>query len=141
MNKVINGKRYDTETTTKKAMACANVNTRDFSYWEETLYQKRTGEYFLYGQGGPMSRYAVSEGNNTWSGGSKIIPLTESQARKWAEQHLNGDEYDEIFSLPDDEAGKKMITLSLPEGGIERIRSEAGKAGVTMSEYITRLVK
>ena len=141
MNKVIQGKRYDTETATKKAFACSNTNSRDFSYWEETLYQKRTGEYFLYGQGGPMSRYAVSYGNNTWSGGAMIIPLSESQARKWAEQHLDGDEYDEIFSLPDDEAGKKMITLSLPEGVIERIRSEAGKAGVTMSEYVTRLVK
>ena len=141
MNKVINGKRYDTDTATKKAMTCSNVSSRDFSYWEESLYQKRTGEYFLFGQGGPMSRYAVSEGNNTWSGGSKIIPLSESQARKWAEQHLDGDEYDEIFSLPDDEAGKKIISLSLPEGVIERIRSEAGKAGVTMSEYVTRLVK
>lgn len=141
MNKVIQGKRYDTETATKKAFVCSNVSSRDFSYWEETLYQKRTGEYFLFGQGGPMSRYAVSEGNNTWSGGAKIIPLSEGQARKWAEQHLDGDEYDEIFSLPDDEAGKKIISLSLPEAVIERIRTEAGKAGVTMSEYVTRLVK
>ena len=73
MKKIINGKRYDTET----ANLCGNTSYSyrgDFHFWREELYQKRTGEFFLYGEGGPMTKYSVSTGQNTWSGGEKIIP-------------------------------------------------------------------
>ena len=44
-----------------------------------------------------MSKYSVSVDCNIVSGGSEIIPLTEAEARTWAEEHLDGDEYEEIF--------------------------------------------
>lgn len=97
MKKIINGKKYDTETATKKASAYASCSMSDFGYWEEELYQKRTGEFFLYGHGGPASKYSVTVGQNEWSGGEKLIPLSMEAAQKWAEKHLDGDEYEEIF--------------------------------------------
>lgn len=60
----------------------AGESYRDFRYVEETLYRKRTGEFFLFGQGGPASKYAVSTGLNSWSGGSKIIPLSVAEAKQ-----------------------------------------------------------
>jgi hypothetical protein len=69
----------------------------NFSQFSETLYRKKTGEFFLYGEGGPMTKYAVAEGSNSWRGGSRIMPLSFHEAREWAEEHLSGEEYEAIF--------------------------------------------
>lgn len=97
MKKIINGKKYDTETAKAVAYDRNGYSYRDFKWWEETLYQKKTGEFFLHGQGGAMSKYAKSCGQNSWCGGSEIIPMTLDEASKWAEEHIDGDVYENIF--------------------------------------------
>ena len=97
MKQIINGKKYNTETAKEMGCWSNNYYTNDFNYCEETLYRKKTGEFFLHGEGGAMSKYSQSCGQNTWSGGSEIIPMTEAEAREWAEKHLTVDEYEEIF--------------------------------------------
>ena len=97
MKKIINGKKYDTETAKLVGSWSNNRSYRDFNYCEEHLYKKRTGEFFLYGKGGPMSKYSVSCGQNSWSGGNKIIPMTDDKAKAWAKMHLDADEYEDIF--------------------------------------------
>ena len=68
-----------------------------FGKCSETLYRKRTGEFFLYGEGGPMSKYGVAYGDNEWGYGEEIRPLTVDEAKAWAEKHLDADEYEEVF--------------------------------------------
>ena len=97
MKKIIGGKKYDTETAKAIAYYCAPGDVRDFGYFEETLYRKKTGEYFLYGKGGPASAYSRSCGQNEWAGGECIKPLTEYEARAWAERCIDADEYETIF--------------------------------------------
>lgn len=97
MKKIINGKKYDTETAREIGCDGNNLSRRDFKWWTEVLYQKRTGEFFLYGEGGPASRYAVSADGHGWDSGKQIIPLSEDKARNWAEEHLDADEYEKIF--------------------------------------------
>lgn len=96
MNQIINGKRYDTNTATKIGLYDNRLATSDCKWYRETLMVKRTGEYFLVGQGGPMSIYAERV-DNTTSGGVKIIPLSVENAKKWAEGHLTAVEYEEKF--------------------------------------------
>ena len=139
MNKIINGKRYDTDTAKELAWDASNEGRNDFHFWKETLYQKRTGEFFLYGEGGAMSRYAERIDQNSWSGGSQIIPLTVEAAKKWAEEHLDGDEYEELFELTEDES-KRTVTFSLPENAIESLTRMAAEAGINKSEMLTRLI-
>src|SRR5690606_41772958 len=57
-------------------------NRTDFRFWSEELYRKKTGEFFLYGEGGPASKYGRKIEQNTWSGGEQIIPLTLKEDRK-----------------------------------------------------------
>lgn len=97
MRKIINGKKYDTETAKELGRRFSGESYRDFSHIEEILYRKRTGEFFLYGSGGPASRYAVRTGQNSWSGGSKLIPLSTQEARDWAEQYLTPDDFEAVF--------------------------------------------
>ncbi len=97
MKRIIKGKKYDTETATKLGYACSNASRNDFSFWEEELYRKKTGEYFMYAFGGPATGYAELCGNNCWKSGERIYPLTIEKAKEWAERYLDVDEYEEIF--------------------------------------------
>jgi hypothetical protein len=98
MKKIINGKLYNTSTATLIGSAGYGY-PGDFSHWREELYRKKTGEFFLYGEGGPMSKYSRKIGQNEWSGGEKIHPLTLKEAQKWAEEHLDIEEYEQVFGV------------------------------------------
>lgn len=55
MKKIINGKMYNTETATELGNFWNGLSTNDFRNLSETLYRKKNGEFFLYGQGGAMT--------------------------------------------------------------------------------------
>lgn len=140
MKKIINGKRYDTEAAEKVAEAYSNLARNDFGYWEEELYRKRTGEFFLYGWGGPASRYSKTAGLNSWSGCEKIRPLTIEEAQKWAEENLDGDDYEAIFGEVTELEEKKTVALSLSLAAIDQMKRKAAAEGITFSEYVERLI-
>ncbi len=96
MVKIINKKKYNTKTADLLAEWSNNYGCGDFHNICEYLYRKHTGEYFLYGHGGPMTSYAESCGNG-WTGGEDIIPFTEDEARSWCEKHVDGNTYESIF--------------------------------------------
>ena len=96
MKKIINGKKYDTDTATLIASWDNGLGYNDFSFCKENLYRKKTGEYFIHGEGGALSKYSKSVEMNTRVGGESITPLTEEEAKTWVEQHAN-ESYEEIF--------------------------------------------
>ncbi len=138
MKKIINGKRYDTNTA-KHIHGTRNSIPSDFAYWREDLYVKRTGEYFLHGQGGPMSKYSQQVGQNEWTGGQKIVPLNLKEAQKWAEKYLSADEYEEIFGKA--EEGKVQISTWIEESIKEEIDKLRDEQGLTIADIIKTGVK
>lgn len=140
MKKIIGGKRYDTET----AHFCGSDQyggPRDFHYWREELYRKTTGEFFLHGEGGAMSKYAISAGQNEWSGGEKIIPLSPAKAKEWAEEHLSGEEYEAVFGPVEDDGTKTLQMLSLPASTVEKLKRKAGERGMSLSDLATEILE
>lgn len=135
MKKVIAGKLYDTNTA--KELGLDNGGD-GFSHWCERLYQKRTGEFFLHGQGGPMTRYARSIDQNSWSGGEKIIPLSVKNAQKWVEDHLDADEYEKIFGLPED--GVEVLHVELPAPLMAQIRINAAGLQQSLKDYVVSIL-
>ncbi len=135
MKKIIMGKVYDTATARQLARIDTG-STAELSFWSETLFQKRTGEYFIHGEGGPMSRYAVSVGQNEWGWGEKIIPLSAEKARAWAEEHLGTDEYERIFGIPDEGAEPVMLSVLLPADLSALIRQKAAEKGISLTAYV-----
>ena len=97
MKKIINGKMYNTETAKKIAYSSNGLPLGDFNRLDETLYQKNTNEFFLYGSGGANTQYSESCGENSWSGGNGIIPLSIAQAKDWIENHCPADTYIKTF--------------------------------------------
>lgn len=139
MKKIINGRLYDTETA-KKLGSDSYSNYGDFHYWEETLYQKKTGEFFLHGEGGAATKYAKAVDQNSWSGGERIMPLSYAEASEWAEKHLSADRYIEIFGEPAEDDSRQTITLSLSGGAVAKAKQAAAKAGLTLSAYVESLI-
>ena len=93
--KIINGKRYDTEISTRIADCGASCARTDFHWWKETLYRTPQGRFFLEGTGGPMTRWARTVGQNSPDVGG-IRALTDDEARAWVEKYAN-DQYAGLF--------------------------------------------
>lgn len=142
MKKIINGKLYNTETARKLGSYENMADYRNFHYFCEALYQKRTGEYFLHGEGGPMTQYARTIDQNSWSGGEKIMPMSVEAARKWAEEHLDADDYAEAFGMPDEgDDAVESLHVQLPAALMAEIRSDAAERGISLRTYIEQLIR
>lgn len=140
MKKVINGLLYNTETAVVVGYRDNGRTERDFAYCCETLYRKKTGEYFLHGEGHGNSRYGVWHGNSGgW--GEEIRPYSPSDARQWAEENLTADEYSAEFGEPAESlTGKINITISVLQSTkqkLEQLRQDTGKS---MSQIVDELV-
>ncbi len=129
MKKVINGKLYDTDTAKFLGDFDNGKFTNDFSYLYEGLYQKRTGEHFLHCVGGELTTYH----------GSLIKPLTYEEAKKWAEEHLTGDEYVAIFGEPGEDDNARL-SLHLSAAAVARLKREAAIRGWTISAVVEDLI-
>ena len=89
MKKVINGKMYNTDTA--ELLGEYSNSEYGFNHVYEGLYVTKNGTYFLHGEGGPNTyygRYATCR---------NIELLSVEEAKKWAETHLDADEYIEAF--------------------------------------------
>lgn len=87
MKKRIGSRMYDTET----AKLIAKRWTRglhpgsDFRWMRETLFQKKTGEFFIFGAGGPMSEYARECSDGSWTSGCGFRLLGSEHVQLWLE--------------------------------------------------------
>lgn len=96
MKKIIEKKVYNTETA-KEIGWCGNgCHVNDFNYMRQTLYQTKRGQYFLHCEGGANTCYSERVGN-MYCAGEVIKLMTEPEARLWAEENLEADEYIEHF--------------------------------------------
>ena len=143
MRKIINGRTYNTKTSKSIGEWWNGHNTNDFQYCCETLYKNTKGAYFLHGEGGALSRYAVSNGNNT-SGGEQITPCTKDEAMEWAEEHLDAEEYEAEFG-EQEEAGSDLTTrervnLTLDRDIVASLRQLAKDTDAVMGRMVDRAI-
>lgn len=138
MKKVINGKRYNTETAQHKAEWDNELPVNDFSYYTEDLYLKKTGEYFLHGKGGAASPYSKSVGNASVES-EKIVPLTIEEAQKWVEEKLDADQYEEIFGVIDE--GNSVINVLIPESLHNKLREASEERGLSQKDIVVEALE
>ena len=96
MKKIIDGKIYNTETA-ERICGYQYGTPGDFTYCSEDLYKTRKGAYFVAGEGGALTRYSRSTGDNSTTGGEGLRVLPEDEARKWCEQYGTADDYVRTF--------------------------------------------
>lgn len=138
MKKIINQRRYDTSTST---LMGERETGSGFQYIREKLYQKRNGEFFLHGFGGPSTKYAVSIEQNTWSEGEELIPLSPESAKQWAEDYLDAEKVSEIFQISEDaENDKKFVGFSISQNAIVRLALLAAERKTSKSQVVEDLI-
>ena len=104
MKRIINGKRYDTSKATEIASYSSPHSRRDFHFYAESLYRTPRGNWFLCGEGGPLSKYSTPAWGGGWTGGEGLTPLTPDEARAWLERHDFVEELEENFAEQIEEA-------------------------------------
>ncbi|NNU78158.1 hypothetical protein [Clostridium estertheticum] len=103
MRRVIEKRVYDTDTALMIAEDWNGLGDNDFRSLNEELYKTKKGNYFIYGSGGPLTKYGKSRGNQI-DGSSKIILMSEQEAYKWLEEKGETEAIEEFFPNKFEEA-------------------------------------
>lgn len=140
MKKIINGKLYDTDTAREIDSWANRMDVRDWHYFRETLYRKKTGEYFLHGEGGPMTHYAERVEQNGWRGSERIVPLTWDAAREWAEAHMDADDYQAEFGEVAEDDSTYALHAVIPAALGEKLRRAASQRGQSITDVLIGLL-
>lgn len=98
MEKIINGKKYDTETATL-VTGWNYGNWSDFKYVRENLYLTKKGQWFVAGEGGSFSKYGEQVGNGAFSCGEQINLISEDEAKEFIEKYGDSEIYEQYFEV------------------------------------------
>ena len=143
MRKVINGRTFNTETSKRIGSWDNGIYGSDFRSCEEDLYKNTKGAYFLVGEGGPMSKYSVSHGNDT-IGSTELIPMTATEAQDWAEGHLEVEEYEAEFGVQEEAASdlttRERVNLTLDNEIVARLRKHSADTGIPMARIVDKAI-
>lgn len=139
MKRYIKNKVYDTDTA-RFIGRIGYSNPGDLNYWSDNLYQKKTGEFFMFCEGGAMSKYSKQTGDNEWSGDWTIKPVNYDEAEKWAQINLDADTYEKYFVAQTDDDGKVQMGINVSKANAERLRKNSAKLGMGVSQYIESLI-
>lgn len=119
MNKKINGKTYNTETA--KAIFVYEGGEGECAI-KETLYKKRTGEFFLFCEGGNTSPYAAcSIEDNGFIAYHRFIVLKDVMVREWVATRIGDAAYLEMFGQTREEHWNGILEEAKAE--IEQIKN------------------
>lgn len=136
MKKVIDGSLYNTDTA-KRLLEWDNCRYGSLDFCSEVLYRTKSGKYFLHCEGGAMSKYARRCGDNNWSGGELVVPMTEAAAREWASESFSGDEYLSAFPAIDED----LHSVAVSDQCYARLKALKDLTGKTFAQLVELSVK
>ena len=86
-----------------------------------------------------MSRYAEPDVGGGWTGGEKIIPMSEDNAKEWIEDNLDADDYESVFGeVEEDTAQISAVITANVKSKLDDLKKRTGE---TTAEIITRLIE
>lgn len=127
MKKIINGSRYNTET----AQLLGTYETGmpgDINHRGEELFRTRVEKYFIHHYGN-----CFPKPSGGWGWGEELIPVSEDDARQWAEQRLDGDAYEAAFGEVDENA---RLNVLLPQELLDKLDDRSESDGVNRSVVV-----
>ena len=135
MKKIIKNTLCNTETAKLLGSFENGERPGDIGYIREVLYRTKSGAYFLHAEGGAGTRYAQQTEPNHWRSGERITLLDLESAQKWAEEHLDGDEYIKAFGEPEE-----RTTIMISAATKARLSDIKAKTGKSFGDIIAEAV-
>ena len=93
----------------------------------------------MYGYGGARTAYAEADGN-MWTSGEKIVPLSEADAKAFAEEHASPEVYEQYFGEVS-EGDTYRTTITLSGTAKKKLQSLALERRENISQVIERLIE
>ncbi|WP_149312388.1 toxin-antitoxin system HicB family antitoxin [Methylobacterium sp. P1-11] len=129
MKRIIEGKTYNTETSTRIAKAPQHEDEMDQF---DLLYQTRHGAFFCY-YGGETPFGDPFE---------NLKPLSPSEAQAWLERYNFVDEIEKLFGeQPEAGEAESRITVRIPDSLKIRIEALAKSNGQSLNAWIMRCLE
>lgn len=104
-SRIIDGLLYDTETATLICDLSINTDRSNWHFDETGLYRTQKGAFFVAGEGGPLSRWALTTtggGSAHHDPGAGIEPVDVNEAKRLIEQHGSVELYTKLFGKPEE---------------------------------------
>lgn len=140
MKKIICNKVYDTDTAQLIKQADHDNITSSEGSCKQSLYRKRTGDYFLYVSGARTDTFHNLHLNDAKHDRERhIYPLTYEQARSWAEEEMTADEWLAIFEPAEDDS-LTALNLTLSAATVSKFRLSAQQQQISQKELMERLI-
>lgn len=141
MKKIIKNKVYDTDTAQLIKQADHPNITNGEGSCKQSLYRKKTGDYFLFVDGARTDVFHnLALDNNAHDRESHIYPLTYEQARAWAESEMTADEWLENFEPVEDDS-LTAFNLTLSASAVSKFRLAAQRQQISQRELMERLIE
>ena len=133
MRQIIKNKVYNTNTAKKMGTYRNLEDSNDSVYYEETLYRKKTGEFFLHTYDRKITSYS------DWA---RIIPLTYDEARQWAEELLTEELYKGIFfGVVDEYSETEALTVQLPTALAIQLKRRTDRSGQLIKDAVAEALR
>lgn len=140
MRKIIKNKVYDTDTAMLIKQADHPNITSGEGSCKQSLYRKKTGDYFLFVDGARTDVFhSLALENNAHDRERHIYALTYEQARSWAEEEMTADEWLEIFEPVEDDS-LTAFNLTLSASAVSKFRLAAQRQQISQRELMERLI-
>lgn len=141
MKKIINNRVYDTDTAQLIKQADHDNIISSEGSCKQSLYRKRTGDYFLCVSGARADSF-----HNLHLTGAKhdrerhIYLLTYEQAKSWAEEEMTADEWLAIFEPAEEDDSLTALNLTLSASSVSKFKLTAQQQQVSQRELMERLI-
>ena len=140
MKKVIKGRVYDTSTAKKLGEYQLPLGSSNPQFFVESIYQKKTGEFFLYCEGNVSSKARLPRWRIDYDGNEYIRPITFKQAQDWAEEYLGDEGYARIFCPQHEKNGTIMLGLNVSTYAAEKLKHTAMMMGYSQSHVLNQWI-
>jgi hypothetical protein len=101
MIRIIDGKRYNTQTAELVAEVPCGYYSTDFNYHDTGIYISQKGTWFLAGSGNALSMWAKRAPGGGYGPGRGIRPLDDDDAREHLERAGATDAIERFFDVED----------------------------------------
>lgn len=101
MKRIIEGKRYNTETAEEICELPCTAYRGDFAWHKTSLYRTPRGAFFLSGEGNASSMWATAARGGGRGPGEGIRAIDADQAREILEREGETDALERFFTVED----------------------------------------